>query len=31
MIKYDSLLHMTIFFVNKDLIDFAQQVSLNKI
>ena len=30
MIKYD-LLHITIFFVNKDLIDYAQQVSLHKV
>ena len=30
MIKYD-LIHMTIFFVKKDLIDYAQQVSLHKI
>ena len=31
MIKHD-LLHITIFFVNKeDLIDYAQQVSLQKI
>ena len=30
MIKYD-LLHITIFFVNKeDLIDYAQQASLQK-
>ena len=27
MIKYD-LLHITIFFVNKDLVGYAQQVSL---
>ena len=30
MIKYD-LLHKTIFFSNKDLIDYAQQVSFHKI
>ena len=30
MIKYD-LLHITIFFVNKDLIDYSKQASLHKI
>ena len=30
MIKYDFL-HNTIFFVNKNLIDYAPQVSLHKI
>ena len=30
MIKYD-LLHITIFFGNNDLIDYAQQASLHKI
>ena len=30
MIKYD-LLHMITFFVKKNLIDYAQQVSLHKI
>ena len=30
MIKYD-LLHITIFFVNKDLIDYSKQASLPKI
>ena len=30
MIKYD-LLHITIFFVNKDFIDYSKQASLHKI
>ena len=30
MIKYD-LLHITVFFVNKDLIDFSKEASLHKI
>ena len=30
VIKYD-LLHITIFFVNKDLIDYSKQASLHKI
>ena len=30
MIKYD-LLHITIFFVNKDLIDYSKQASLHTI
>ena len=30
MIKYD-LLHITIFFVNKDLIDYSKQTSLHKV
>ena len=30
MIKYD-LLHITVFFVNKDLIDSSKQASLHKI
>ena len=30
MIKYD-LLHITIFFVNKDLIDYSKQADLHKV